>query len=76
MHEYHLDLNHPAFVADPYPLLAEVRERTPVFFDPGWGKVFFARYDDIAALLATGGWAARSCTCSPATSWAGRRPTP
>lgn len=51
MHEYHLDLNHPAFVADPYPLLAELRERRPVFFDPVWNKVFFARYDDIAALL-------------------------
>lgn len=51
MHEYHLDLNHPEFVADPYPLLAELRERRPVFFDPAWNKVFFARYDDIAALL-------------------------
>jgi unspecific monooxygenase len=49
--EHHLDLNHPEFVADPYPLLAELRERLPVFFDPVWNKVFFTRYDDIAALL-------------------------
>lgn len=51
MQEYHLDLNHPEFVFDPYPLLAELRENTPVFFDPVWNKVFFTRYDDIATLL-------------------------
>lgn len=49
--EYHLDLNNPKFVYDPYPLLAELRDTLPVFLDPGWNKVFFARYDDIAALL-------------------------
>lgn len=51
MREYHLDLNHPDFVFDPYPLLAELRENLPVFYDPMWNKVFFARYDDIATLL-------------------------
>jgi unspecific monooxygenase len=51
LREYHLDLNHPEFVFDPYPLLAELRENTPVFFDPVWNKVFFTRYDDIATLL-------------------------
>lgn len=51
MHEYHLDLNHPEFVYDPYPQLAELRDTLPVFFDPVWNKVFFTRYDDIAALL-------------------------
>lgn len=51
MREHHLDLNHPAFVFDPYPTLAELRERLPVFYDPVWKKVFFTRYDDIAALL-------------------------
>ncbi len=51
MREYHLDLNHPEFVFDPYPRLAELRETLPVFFDPAWNKVFFTRYDDIAALL-------------------------
>ncbi len=49
--EFHLDLNDPAFVSDPYPQLAELRERRPVFFDPVWNKVFFTRYDDIAQLL-------------------------
>ncbi|HVH31222.1 MAG TPA: cytochrome P450 [bacterium] len=51
MDEYHLDLNHPKFVYDPYPQLAELRDTLPVFFDPVWNKVFFTRYDDIAALL-------------------------
>ena len=51
MREFHLDLNHPEFVFDPYPQLAELREKRPVFFDPAWNKVFFTRYDDIAALL-------------------------
>ena len=51
MREYHLDLNHPEFVYDPYPQLAELRDTLPVFFDPVWNKVFFTRYDDIAALL-------------------------
>lgn len=51
MQEFHLDLNAPEFVYDPYPLLAELRENLPVFFDPYWNKVFFTRYDDIAALL-------------------------
>lgn len=51
MREFHLDLNHPQFVCDPYPKLAELRDNLSVFFDPGWNKVFFTRYDDIAALL-------------------------
>ena len=49
--EFHLDLNHPDFVYDPYPQLAHLRETLPIFFDPVWNKVFFTRYDDIAALL-------------------------
>jgi len=49
--EHHLDLNHPAFVFDPYPTLGELRESLPVFYDPVWKKVFFTRYEDIAALL-------------------------
>jgi unspecific monooxygenase len=51
MHEYHLDLNDPGFVFDPYPALGDLRERLPIFYDPVWKKVFFTRYDDIAALL-------------------------
>ncbi|MCS7193973.1 MAG: cytochrome P450 [Meiothermus sp.] len=51
METYHLNINDPAFVYDPYPRLAELRERLPVFFDPVWNKIFFLRYEDIAALL-------------------------
>ena len=51
LREFHLDLNNPEFVYDPYPLLADLRESIPVFYDPAWKKVFFTRYDHIAALL-------------------------
>src|SRR5688572_25501236 len=47
----HIDLNHPDFIADPYPRLQELQEATPVFHDEVWNKIFFTRYHDIAALL-------------------------
>lgn len=47
----HLDLNAPDFIANPYPRLAELRETAPIFYDEGWNKVFFTRYEDIAFLL-------------------------
>ena len=46
-----IDLNHPNFISDPYPLLAELREQTPIFWEPRWQKLFFTRYEDIAFLL-------------------------
>jgi unspecific monooxygenase len=49
--EVALDVNRPEFIRDPYPVLAGLRETTPVFFEPRWKKVFFLRYDDIAAIL-------------------------
>jgi unspecific monooxygenase len=49
--EYTLNLNDPGFVFDPYPLLAELRETRPVFYDPAWKKIYFTRYRDIATLL-------------------------
>ncbi len=45
------DLLDPAFVRDPYPLLARLRDETPVFYEPRWDKVFFLRYHDIATIL-------------------------
>ncbi len=48
---FHLDLNEPNFIANPYPQLTELREQAPLFYDEGWHKVFVTRYDDIAALL-------------------------
>lgn len=46
-----LDLNHPDFIFNPYPLLAELRAQTPIFYEPRWNKLFFTRYEDIAFLL-------------------------
>jgi cytochrome P450 len=51
MLEYHFDLNDPAFIRDPYPTLAELREKKPIYRDDVYKKIFFFRYDDIAALL-------------------------
>ncbi|MBB6098005.1 unspecific monooxygenase [Deinobacterium chartae] len=45
------DLNAPAFVQNPYPTLAGLREQTPAFFEPTWNKVFFTRYEDISTIL-------------------------
>ena len=46
-----LDLNQPDFIFNPYPLLTELRETTPIFYEPRWKKLFFTRYEDIAFLL-------------------------
>jgi cytochrome P450 len=51
MLEHHLNLNDPNFICDPYPILEALREGPGVFFDPVWRKLFFTRYEDIAALL-------------------------
>ena len=48
---YHLDLNRPEFIADPYPELATLRQEKPVFLDETWNKVFFTRHSYIAHLL-------------------------
>lgn len=49
--EFTLPLGDPAFVRDPYPLLARLREEAPVFFDPALDRVFLTRHADIAAVL-------------------------
>lgn len=51
MHTYHLNINDPAFIYDPYPTLTHLRENLPVFYDEVWNKIFFLRYEDIANLL-------------------------
>jgi len=48
---YHLDLNQPGFIADPYSQLEHLRTEMPVFFDEVWSKIFFTHYADIASLL-------------------------
>lgn len=46
-----LPLGDPAFIRDPYPLLAQLREATPAFRDPALNRVFLTRHADIAAVL-------------------------
>ena len=50
-----IDMQAPAFRADPYPFYARLRRETPVFKThiPGFGRDAFVvmRYDDIVAAL-------------------------
>lgn len=46
-----LPLSDPAFLRDPYPLLAELREGTPAFLDPGLNRLVLTRHADISAVL-------------------------
>ncbi|MDB5045248.1 MAG: cytochrome [Deinococcus sp.] len=46
-----LPLTDAAFVRDPYPLLAQIREETPAFRDPQLNRVFLTRHADISAVL-------------------------
>jgi unspecific monooxygenase len=51
MIERAFNLNDPAFVQNPYPLLEEFREAAPFFYDPQWKQIYVSRYEDIAFLL-------------------------
>ena len=46
---FSLDLSSPAFVADPYPRLAQLRAETPAFWQQE--RLFVTRYDEIARIL-------------------------
>jgi len=41
------EINSPAFVADPYPTLSEMRAEVPVLWSDGIGGWILTRYDDI-----------------------------
>lgn len=41
----------PAFIADPYPVYAELRERAPVLYDEVTDHWLISRYEDVSALL-------------------------
>ncbi|MDD7965391.1 cytochrome P450 [Actinomycetospora lemnae] len=45
------DLLAPEAVADPYPLLAALREHDPVHWSPRYRSWFITRYDDVVAAL-------------------------
>ncbi|MBW6473535.1 MAG: cytochrome P450 [Anaerolineaceae bacterium] len=46
-----IGLNEPDFIANPYPELAELRRELPVFYDPGYDRIFFNLHADISDLL-------------------------
>jgi cytochrome P450 len=46
-----LTVGDPAFIRDPYPRLAELRDRTPIFYEPLLDKIFLTRYDDVSMTL-------------------------
>ncbi len=41
----------PAFIADPYPALAALRERTPIFWNESSGQWVLTRFADVQAVL-------------------------
>lgn len=43
--------NDPAFIADPYPVYAELREHAPVLYDEATDHYLISRYEDVSALL-------------------------
>ncbi len=45
------DPHDPAFVADPYPVFREMRERHPVIFDERTSQWLITRHDDVDRLL-------------------------
>ncbi|MGD9704293.1 MAG: cytochrome P450 [Acidimicrobiia bacterium] len=45
------DVDDPAFIADPYPVLNELREATPVFWNERTNQWVLTRFHDVAATL-------------------------
>jgi cytochrome P450 len=45
------DPSDPAFLADPYPALNELREAAPLFWEPELGRWFVTRHEDVRACL-------------------------
>ncbi|MEM7341998.1 MAG: cytochrome P450 [Actinomycetota bacterium] len=46
-----IDVNDPAFIADPYPALGRLREATPIAFDERHAMWWLTRFDDVQAML-------------------------
>ena len=45
------DAYDPGFVDDPYPTYGRLRAESPVFYDETWDLTFFARHEDVTAIL-------------------------
>jgi len=41
----------PDFREDPYPILADLRERDPIHYDEQFSRYIFTRHDDVSAIL-------------------------
>jgi cytochrome P450 len=50
-HEHAFDPTDADFIADPYPTLSELREATPVAYDPSLDRWFVTRHADVRACL-------------------------
>lgn len=48
---HNISLNDPDFIADPYAELEQLRREIPVFYDPGYDRIFFNLHADISDLL-------------------------
>ena len=51
-----LDVRDPAFIRNPYPRLAELREQTALFYEPTLEKIFLTRYEQISTTLRARGF--------------------
>ena len=45
------DVDDPAFIADPYPVLDELREATPIFWNEAAGHWTLTRFSDVQEAL-------------------------
>jgi cytochrome P450 len=45
------DPSDPEFLADPYPVLNQLREQTPLFYDAGRERWFVTRHEDVRSCL-------------------------
>ena len=51
--ELHLPTTNNNFISDPYPILKEFREQTPVFWDEANSLLFITRYKDVRKVQAS-----------------------
>jgi cytochrome P450 len=51
MDEVAFDPSDPAFLADPYPTYARLRQQAPIFYYQGWDKWIVTCYHDVDTLL-------------------------
>ena len=50
---FHLPTEDSTFIKNPYPVLSEIREKTPIFWDEINGLYFFTRYSDVRTIQSS-----------------------